>query len=224
MPILQTAVEEIIFAITDVMVSGQPCYLRHNQDTVRCRYNAVHFLQYPRIDSSRIWIRLRTHNRHPIARQLGRAMGCLLCVSSQIHVLQLSLLCSVWYRNRLDRVIPTLTIYILIYWCHSKDFFDIFTKADFVSCDDDVIKWNHFPRYWPFVRGIHRSPVVSSHKGQWRGDLMFSLICAWTSGCVNNRDASDLRRHRAHYHVSVMQWRPQIYTGPEFSLYLEMAE
>ena len=24
---------------------------------------------------------------------------------------------------------------------------------------DDVIKWKHFPRYWPFVRGIHRSPV-----------------------------------------------------------------
>ena len=26
---------------------------------------------------------------------------------------------------------------------------------------DDVIKWNRFPRYWPFVRGIHRSPVKS---------------------------------------------------------------
>ena len=26
----------------------------------------------------------------------------------------------------------------------------------FVLRDDDVIKWNHFPRYWPFVRGIHR--------------------------------------------------------------------
>ena len=37
---------------------------------------------------------------------------------------------------------------------------------------DDVIKWKHFPRYWPFVRGIHRSPVNSSHKGQWRGALM----------------------------------------------------
>ena len=24
---------------------------------------------------------------------------------------------------------------------------------------DDVIKWKNFPRYWPFVRGIHRSPV-----------------------------------------------------------------
>ena len=44
---------------------------------------------------------------------------------------------------------------------------------------DDVIKWKHFPRYWPLVRGIHRSPVNSPHKGQWRGALRFSLICAW---------------------------------------------
>ena len=44
---------------------------------------------------------------------------------------------------------------------------------------DDVIKWKHFPRYWRFVRGIHRLPVNSPHKGQWRGTLMFSLICAW---------------------------------------------
>ena len=29
---------------------------------------------------------------------------------------------------------------------------------------DDVIKWKHFPRYWPYVRGIHRSPVNSPHK------------------------------------------------------------
>ena len=43
---------------------------------------------------------------------------------------------------------------------------------------DDVIKWKHFPRYWPFVRGIHRSSVNSAHKGQWRGALMLSLICA----------------------------------------------
>ena len=52
---------------------------------------------------------------------------------------------------------------------------------------DDVIKWKHFPRYWSFVRGIHRSPVNSPHKDQWRGVLMFSLICAWTNGLVNWR-------------------------------------
>ena len=63
---------------------------------------------------------------------------------------------------------------------------------------------NIFPRYWPFVRGIHRSPVNSPHKGQWRGALMFSLICAWTNRWVNNRDAGDLRRHRAHYDATIM--------------------
>ena len=40
---------------------------------------------------------------------------------------------------------------------------------------DDVIKWKHFLRYWPFVRGIHRSLVNSPHKGQCRGTLMFFL-------------------------------------------------
>ena len=69
---------------------------------------------------------------------------------------------------------------------------------------DDVIKWKHFPRYWPFVRGIHRSPLNSPHKGQWRGALMFSLICVWINGWVNNREAGDLRRYRAHYDVTVM--------------------
>ena len=64
---------------------------------------------------------------------------------------------------------------------------------------DDVIKWKHFPRNWPFVRGIHRSPVNSSHKGQWRGALMFSLINVWRNDWENNREAGDLRRHRAHF-------------------------
>ena len=71
-------------------------------------------------------------------------------------------------------------------------------------CHDDVIKWKHFPRYWPFVRGIHRSPVNSPHKGQWRAALMFTLICARINGWVNNREAGDLRRYRAHYDVIVM--------------------
>ena len=58
--------------------------------------------------------------------------------------------------------------------CHSA-------HSDLINClpqQDDVIKWKHFPRYWPFVRGIHRWPVNSPHKGQWRGALILSLICA----------------------------------------------
>ena len=76
--------------------------------------------------------------------------------------------------------------------------------AGTVTKHDDVIKWKHFPRYWTFVREIHRSPVNSPHRGQWRGALMFSLICAWTNGCANNRDVCDLRRRHAHYDVIVM--------------------
>ena len=72
---------------------------------------------------------------------------------------------------------------------------------------DDVAKWKHFPRYWPFVRGIHQSPVNSPHIGQWRRALMFSLICAWTNGWINNLEAGDLRRHHAHYDVIVIPER-----------------
>ena len=70
---------------------------------------------------------------------------------------------------------------------------------------DDVMKWKHFPRNWPFVRAIHRSPVNSPHKGQWRGSLVFSLICVWINDWVNNREAGDLRRYRAHSYVIVMR-------------------
>ena len=79
------------------------------------------------------------------------------------------------------------------------------------------INWQHmmtssngniFPRYWPFVRGIHRSPVNSPHKGQWRGPLMLSLICARINDWVNKREAGDLRRRRAHHDVTVMIHSP----------------
>ena len=59
---------------------------------------------------------------------------------------------------------------------------------------DDVIKWKHFPR----------SPVNSPHKGQWRGALIFTSICIRINGWVNNCDAGELSRNRAHYDVIVM--------------------
>ena len=69
---------------------------------------------------------------------------------------------------------------------------------------NDVIKWKHFPLYWPYVRGIHWSPMKSPHKDQWLGALMFSLNCAWINGRVDSREAGDLRRHCSHYDVIVM--------------------
>ena len=57
-----------------------------------------------------------------------------------------------------------------------------------------------FPRYWPFVSGIHQSPVHS----QVCSALMFSLIYAWTNSWTNSWVAGDLGHHRAHHGVTVM--------------------
>ena len=83
----------------------------------------------------------------------------------------------------------------------------------------------HYSSYWTWWRhqmetfsallaicaGNSPVPVNSPHKGQWRGALLFSLICTRISGWVNNGEAGDLRRHRAHYDVTVMNlsfWLP----------------
>ena len=89
-----------------------------------------------------------------------------------------------------------------------------FTLRDYFWCFNvfmlraDCSWWCHqmqiCPRHWPFVWGIHRSPVNSPHKGHWRGSLMFSLIYVWINCWVNNREAGDFIRHRIHYVVAVM--------------------
>ena len=98
------------------------------------------------------------------------------------------------------RVIPTINMLVI---CRLY-VFSYSVSIHWFACHDDVIKWKHFPRNWPFVREIHRSPVNFQHKGQWRGALMFSLIYAWINDWVNNREAGDLRRQHGYYDVIVM--------------------
>ena len=107
-----------------------------------------------------------------------------------------------WIRSlsKLHRTTPgvwSLSFYLDRFAAMSSTVYTLFSH-------DDVIKWNHFPRYWSVVRGIHRSPVNSPHKGQWRGALIFSLICPWTYGWVKHRDDGDQRRHCVLYDVVVM--------------------
>ena len=69
--------------------------------------------------------------------------------------------------------------------------------------------WRHqmetFSALLALCAGNSPVPVNSPHKGQWRGTLMFTLICARINDWVNNREAGDLRRHRGHYDVNVMR-------------------
>ena len=68
--------------------------------------------------------------------------------------------------------------------------------------------WRHqmetFSALLALCAGNSPVPVNSPHKGQWRGALMFSLICVWINDWVNSREAGDLRRQRSHYDVIVM--------------------
>ena len=67
----------------------------------------------------------------------------------------------------------------------------------------DDIKWKHF-HLLALCEGNPSVIVISAYKVQWRGALMFSLICAWTSVSANHRDVGDLRRHRDHYDTTVV--------------------
>ena len=79
-------------------------------------------------------------------------------------------------------------------------------------------RWRHQMETFSALLAIC-GPVNSPHKGQWRGALMFSLICVWINGWVNNREAGDLRCYRAHYAVIIMNtewcflWKKQHVDG-----------
>ena len=66
---------------------------------------------------------------------------------------------------------------------------------------DDVIKWGHFPRYWAFVRWIYRSQRAVT--GSF--DVFFDLRL--NKRLSKQSRAGDLRRHRAHYDINVMNWQ-----------------
>ena len=87
-------------------------------------------------------------------------------------------------------------------------------------CHDDVIKWKHFPLYWPFVKGIHWGVTggFPSQRSVKRSFDVF-MVCTRTNSWGNSRDAGDLRRHMAHYDVTVMPIS-QLFAKPQKDLTL----
>ena len=102
------------------------------------------------------------------------------------------------------------TLELVSAWSKTLDTTDMVSSGTENCCYEDTnfAWWRHqietFSALLSLCGGIHRWPVKSPHKGQWRGALMFSLICDWINGWVNNREDRDLRRHHAHYGVIVM--------------------
>ena len=115
-------------------------------------------------------------------------------------------LCDSTVMNRRD-IIPYNAGFVLVFMSTCASIQSMSGANVEEEIHDNVIKWKLFPRYCPFARGIHRPPVDFPHKGQWRGALVFSLICAWTNSWANNGDCGDLRCHCAHYDVTLMYWQ-----------------
>ena len=100
------------------------------------------------------------------------------------------------------------------YDTHNYEESFVYTAMFMIACS--VIYLSNFIPWWRqqietfsalLALGAGNSPVTGEfpYKGQWYGALMFSLICVWINAWVNNCEAGDLRHHRAHYDVTVMQ-------------------
>ena len=72
-----------------------------------------------------------------------------------------------------------------------------------------IMTWNRFSHYWPFVRGMYRSPIDSPHKGRAMRSILLSLLLAWAICWLIRRVANGLRR-KCHVNVITRKYWPQI--------------
>ena len=156
---------------------------------------------FPNFNSRTIWVFGMDKQFHPASYHESNHLSILWLKLNHVSKMAANSTSTGYWTNACNQYVIDYSVYYTLPSVGQC----LFTAAVYVcSCHDEVIKWKHFPRYWSFVRGIHRSPVNFPHKGQWRGSLIILLICTWMNGWVNNREAVDLRRHHAHYDVTVM--------------------
>ena len=88
-----------------------------------------------------------------------------------------------------------------------------FTWEQFHKCSwihnmcSKITWWRHHMETFSALLAIcaaNSSVIGEFPAGKLRGALVFSLIWAWMNGRVKTREAGDLRRHWAHYDVTVM--------------------
>ena len=187
-----------------ITVTSNDCHGVANHRSIECLFNSLFWLTTKKHQSSHYCPFVRGIHRWPVDSPALRA-----CNAENVSIW--------WHHNLYQDTTWSMTLASAGYRLNSmSSWIDNYITVTKLYKTRNIFLigavyhswWRHqmetFPRYWPFMRGIHRSPVNSSDKGQWYGALMFSLICVWTNGWVNNRGAGDLRRYRDHYDVIVM--------------------
>ena len=74
-------------------------------------------------------------------------------------------------------------------------------KQFMMTSSNGLTWWRHQLETFPALLAI-----CAGNKGQRRGALMFSLICVWINGWVNNGEACDSRCYRAHNDIILMYY------------------
>ena len=97
----------------------------------------------------------------------------------------------IWINNGLDNLRHIACVILTRPHCHVRDI----QQSMMTSSNGNIAGplWGEFTDH----RRIPPTKAIEA-------ELWCSLICAWTNRWVNNRNAVDLRRHRAHYDVTVM--------------------
>ena len=133
-----------------------------------------------------------------------------------VHIIELHPIIPLYRQtNALKQSREHLQLFVLIEWLVPKIANITYSRPQMcfnprVPSEHEKTWWRHqmetFSALLALCAGNSPVPVNSPHKGQWRGALMFTLICAGINDWVNNREAGDLRRHLDHYDVSVMRY------------------
>ena len=112
---------------------------------------------------------------------------------AQVNICQENITLNQWHWSRTSVIYthPCVALHVIVCWAISQHTMTSSNR-------------NMFRVTGPLCREFTGDRWIPQHKGQWHGSLMFSLILAWINSWANSRDAGDLRRHRAHYDVTVM--------------------
>ena len=130
------------------------------------------------------------------------AIMCRLCFQSFMHVTHdrqlLACICNLFFIGAIIVVIEPLfcrhhwmqvLAYDSAHWIGLHEYVNSYSRQN----HDDIVIWNRFPNYWPFVRAVD-----SRHKGPVTWSSNVAVMLAWTSRWWNSRVACDLKRHDAH--------------------------
>ena len=145
----------------------------------------------------------------------------LFCNLNYNHRIRLSLRTSALHQNKILQLFWSIRgrrQCCCIIRCPSETDMRLEYRSDTgVFCATPFDNWNrcYARRRFRSIRSFHDDVIKSKHFPR----LMFSLICVWINGWVNNRETGDFRGYRTHYEVTVMRRdyilycnSPQIYT------------